>query len=332
MKKSRKETISTERTFQAARKFSTDFHPAVEFLYFALVLGFGMFLLHPFCLLFSFAGALFFSFRLRGKRAVRRSLIYMLPILFLTAAANPLFSHGGETVLAYFPSGNPLTLESLLYGLGAACMLACMLLWFMCVTEVVTAEKCMWLFGRILPALSLLLSMTLRFVPSFIRRLRGVNEARRCMGVWEDFPAEAKKGQKTQKKQGLRHRGKEAVKAVSILLTWALENAVETADSMRARGYGLPGRTAFSLYRFTGRDRAAVSLLLFCGFFLLSGCLAGAMEFRYFPTVKGVFLTEGPVGPLQVCFFLVYGALCLAPWGVCIHTAREVKKWEYMKG
>ena len=52
MKKSRKETISTERTFQAARKFSTDFHPAVEFLYFALVLGFGMFLLHPFCLLF----------------------------------------------------------------------------------------------------------------------------------------------------------------------------------------------------------------------------------------------------------------------------------------
>ena len=190
----------------------------------------------------------------------------------------------------------------------------------------------MWLFGRILPALSLLLSMTLRFVPSFIRRLRGVNEARRCMGVWEDFPAEAKKGQKTQKKQGLRHRGKEAVKAVSILLTWALENAVETADSMRARGYGLPGRTAFSLYRFTGRDRAAVSLLLFCGFFLLSGCLAGAMEFRYFPTVKGVFLTEGPVGPLQVCFFLVYGALCLAPWGVCIHTAREVKKWEYMKG
>ena len=31
MKKSRKETISTERTFQAARKFSTDFHQRWNF-------------------------------------------------------------------------------------------------------------------------------------------------------------------------------------------------------------------------------------------------------------------------------------------------------------
>ncbi len=38
---------------------------------------------------------------------------------------------------------------------------------------------------------------------------------------------------------------------LSILVTWALENAIETSDSMRSRGYGLKGRTAFSIYKFT---------------------------------------------------------------------------------
>ncbi len=323
--------------FAQNREFSTGFHPAVEFLYFALALGFGMFFTHPLCLALSFAGAFSFSLCLRGKKAVRLGLLYMLPFFLLTAAVNPLFSHGGKTVLAYFPSGNPFTLESLLYGLGAGGMLVCMLLWFSCVTEVITAEKFLWLFGRALPALSLVLSMTLRFVPLFVRRLRQVSEARRCMGGTGGSSGKGK-GAETERKRrkpfgpgrrnGAVNRGREAVKTVSILLTWALENAVETGDSMKARGCGLPGRTAFSLYRFTGRDKDAASALLFCGFFLLSAGLSGAAEFRYFPTVKGVFVTAGPESPITVCFFLAYGLLCLAPVYIYCREVRVWKRWE----
>ena len=32
---------------------------------------------------------------------------------------------------------------------------------------------------------------------------------------------------------------------LSILVTWALENAIETSDSMRSRGYGLRGGLRF---------------------------------------------------------------------------------------
>ena len=32
---------------------------------------------------------------------------------------------------------------------------------------------------------------------------------------------------------------------LSIMVTWCLENAIETADSMKSRGCGLPGRSAF---------------------------------------------------------------------------------------
>ncbi len=48
------------------------------------------------------------------------------------------------------------------------------------------------------------------------------------------------------------------------MITWSLENAIETADSMRSRGYGLPGRSAFSIYRMDSRDKLALMWLSFC--------------------------------------------------------------------
>ena len=61
----------------------------------------------------------------------------------------------------------------------------------------------------------------------------------------------------------LLRRTKNAMKVFSIMVTWSLESAIETADSMKSRGYGLPGRTAFSIYRFDDRDRAALLWLVY---------------------------------------------------------------------
>lgn len=72
---------------------------------------------------------------------------------------NLAFNHQGATILAYLPSGNPLTLESIAYGFAAAAMLAAVVLWFSCWNTVMTSDKLMHLFGRVVPALSLLLSM-----------------------------------------------------------------------------------------------------------------------------------------------------------------------------
>ena len=46
------------------------------------------------------------------------SLRVALPVLLLAALVNPAFNHAGVTILIYLPSGNPLTLESILYGRG----------------------------------------------------------------------------------------------------------------------------------------------------------------------------------------------------------------------
>ena len=142
-----------------------DCHPTVNFLFFAIVITCSMCLMHPVCLLFSLAGAVWYTARLRGTKALIGYLRWIIPMMVMAALVNPAFVHQGVTLLAYLPSGNPLTRESILYGLAAGCMLGAVALWFSCLSAVMTSDKFIYLFGRVIPALSLVLSMTLRFVP-----------------------------------------------------------------------------------------------------------------------------------------------------------------------
>ena len=57
---------------------------------------------------------------------------------------------------------------------------------------------------------------------------------------------------------------------LSILVTWILEDSIDTADSMNARGYGLNGRTSFSIYRLDKRDKIILLIIvLFIGIVLV---------------------------------------------------------------
>lgn len=283
------------------------YHPAVNLLYYCLVLGITMFHLHPAFLAVSLVGAASYCVRLRGKKTLRGMLLGVVPMMLLAAVVNPAFNHQGVTILMYLPSGNPLTLESILYGLTAAEMLAAVILWFVTFQEVMSSDKFVYLFGRAAPALSLLLSMTLRFVPKLRDQGKRVILAQRCAG-------------RDLSQGSLIQRARLAVTVFSILVTWSLENAIETADSMKSRGYGLPGRTAFSIYRLDSRDRSMLGWLVFCGVYLLSGWAVGGMDFRFYPTLRGMQWS-----PWTVSFLLVYLALCLTP---CILDRRERALWQ----
>ena len=250
------------------------FHPAVNLLYFTAVIGFAMFFSHPVCLAISLMCAYTYSVYINGRKAVRFTLLYMLPTLIVTALLNPVFNHQGGTILTYLPNGNPLTLESVLYGFSASTMLITVFSWFSCFNEVMTSDKFVYLFGRVIPALSLILAMALRFVPRFKAQIKIISGAQKCVG--RDIAH-----------GNLPQRIKHGVKILSILVTWALENAIETADSMKGRGYGLPGRTAFTIFRFDSRDLFALIYIIVCAAIVISGTAVGAYHFRYFPTVKG---------------------------------------------
>ena len=282
------------------------YHPLVNFLYFTLVIGFSMALNHPLAQGISLACAVIYAVQTEGKKAVLFTLRWCLPIMLLTAFVNPAFSHEGITILLYFPNGNPLTLESILYGFSAGFMLAAVLVWFVNFNRVITSDKFVYLFGRISPALSLVLSMTLRFIPKFKAQMINVVEAQRCIGrdisngsVWS--------------------RAKTASTVLSIMITWSLEDAIETADSMKSRGYGLKGRTAFSIYRFDERDKNMMLWLIFCGCYLLCGSMALAFAFRYFPSIRWARLN-----PITISFYIVYMLLCMTP---AILNRVEERKW-----
>lgn len=286
------------------------YHPVVNFTYFALILTCSMFFMHPACLTASLLCGLLYSVRLKGRRALRFCLLGLLPLMLVSALMNPAFNHEGVTILGYLPGGNPLTLESVAYGAAAAVMLASVVCWFSCYHAVMTSDKFIYLFGRVIPSLSLLLSMSLRFVPRLAAQARVVANAQKCVG------RDVMCGSVIQ-------RAKNGLAIVSALVTWSLENAIETADSMKSRGYGLPGRSAFSIYRFDSRDGRAMAALSIAGLYSVCGAAAGGLGFRYFPSVKGAPLTA-----FTASVFLAYFALCAMP---LIIEWREGRRWKAIK-
>ncbi len=286
------------------------YHPIVNFIYFVFVIGLSCFILHPLCLLVSFICAFFYSAMLKGKKAVKTNLLYIVPLMILAALINPAFNHEGVTILLYLPSGNPLTLESLVYGLFAAIMLGSVICWFSCFNEIMTSDKFIYLFGRIIPSLSLILSMTLRFVPRFLTQLKVVTNAQKCMG-------------RDVSNGSFIKRIKYGLSILSIMTTWALENAIETADSMKSRGYGLPERTAFSIFNFDKRDKTALSCIIISGVYVLSGFFMGKIDFTYFPSIKAENFSL-----YSVSLFIVYTALCICP---ILIEVKEALRWKALK-
>lgn len=292
-------------------------HPLLNFFYFAVVLAFTMFNQHPVFLAISFTGAFAYSVILHGwKRTLKQSLLLTLPGNLIVALLNPLFNHYGVTMLYYIESsGNWVTLEALVYGLVLGGVMFIVIQWFTCYNRVMTSDKFVYLFGRIIPALSLVLSMALRFVPRFTAQLRVIRDGQRALG------GDTKSGT-------LLARAKHGLNILSILVTWALENAIETSDSMRSRGYGLHGRTAFSIYRITKRDKVlgAIQLGLFA--LLVTGSLQGAAYASYNPRILlAGFVIQGHAAPtdcstaLALLTYLAFGLFCFLP--VLLDKAEE---------
>lgn len=285
----------------------SEYHPFINLIYFAFTISFSLVLTHPLAQGISLVCAVIYAVSINGKKSVIFLLKYCLPMVLLTAFINPAFNHEGATTLLYFPNGNPLTLESILYGFSAGVMIITTLMWFSSFNRVMTTDKFIYLFGKVIPALSLVLSMSLRFVPKFKSQMQTVTEAQRSIG-------------RDVSNGSLFERTKTAIHIFSIMITWSLENAIETADSMKSRGYGLKGRTAFSIYRFEERDKYALLWLSFCGLFIIAGALLNAFGFRYFPDIR-----YAAFDMTTIPFYYVYSALCITP---VILNFKEEKKWK----
>ena len=281
-------------------------HPAVSFAFFLAVILMTAIVIHPVITGISLMLSCACHVCLKGRKGISFCLFVVLPLIIFVAILNPLFNHAGVTVLFYLKNGNAVTLEAVYYGVNSACMFAALLLWCSCLNSVMSSDKYTYLFGGVIPVLSLVFSMVLRFVPRFLNRIRAVSDAQSSVseGV----------GKKPVKavRQGL--------SVISVTVTWALESAVTAADSMKSRGYGLPGRTSFSMYRFGRRDAAVGSILVLSSVLFIASAASKSVWFRFYPSIK--YASFGAFGALGCAAFLV---LCALP---LILNIKERLSWQ----
>lgn len=274
-------------------RFLTNLHPAVLLAYIATVMGLVMFTRHPLVIGLALGGAVLFLLASEGLQSSKKVLGISLLLILLVTLTNPLFMHRGATPL-FVIFGKVATLESLLYGGVSGAMLAAVILWFKGYGTVMTSDKFLYLFGRIFPKLSLVLSMALRFIPLFVRQIRAVYQAQKTLGLYDSG--------------ALSDRFLGGARVFSAVLTWALENAIDTAHSMRARGYGLPGRTSFSLFSFGKTDRQALAAIALLAAAAVFGAWKGTLDFRYYPVVR---MPE--TAPIDLAVWTLIGLMMLLP-------------------
>ncbi len=249
------------------------YHPIVLFIYYVLALFMTMFTSHPVILGASFVGAFLFYTLLTPIRQWSRDLVYYFFLFLLLAVTNPLFSHNGETPL-FFMNDHPVTLEAVWYGIAIALMIVAVAFWCKCYNLVLTTDKFIYLFGKTIPKLSLVISMALRFFPLLKQQVKKVSQAQKTMGMYAG--------------ESIVDRVLFQVRMFDSVITWMLEASVDTADSMKARGYGLPGRTNFSIFHFEKRDGILLSALGLLTAVVVAGWMFGFFDFTYYPATDSV--------------------------------------------
>lgn len=283
-------------------------HPFSLFAYFTAQLLISMFVANPLIQGISLLGGIALYAVLTMKKGRFRENAWFLLLFLLVTLTNPLFSHNGETVL-FFLNRYPVTLEALLYGAAMGVMLLSVVFWCRCFGLIVTQDKFIYLFGRILPRLSLVLCMSLRFIPLFTRRLRLVRNTQKALGLYAG--------------DTLADRLRHTVRLFSALLGQSAENAMETAMSMRARGYGLPGRSQFSLFRFTLADSVFLLTTGMLTALIMLGVGAGEVAFAFYPRLSGLLFSRPAAATYAATAVLAFLPVCLVVreeviWRHCI--------------
>ena len=182
-------------------------------------------------------------------------------------------------------------------------MLIAVMLWFSSFNRVFTSDKTAYVFGRIMPQSAMLFTISQRFFSRLLSDGRRMVEAKAAMSGYE---------------KGIVPRMKNAASILIALINKTLEGAVDTADSMYARGCGTVKRTSFSVFYFTYRDGVLLGLIVFLSCLLLAFKLKGLISFVYFPCI------DAHGGMTASIAYLLYALLCFMP---VIYDVWEDMEW-----
>lgn len=246
-------------------------HPAVPAVFLVLTLGMTMASTQPVLIGISFVGAFAYSACVRGFWASMASLRWQIPLVAVIAVLNPLFSASGSTEVARM-GFRVIYLESLCYGFAMGGLFVSSALWFQAAATMLPAEKILALLGNVLPVVSLMISQCMRLIPRFVRQGRLIAAVQ---GVAEP--------RGTGATEAVRSR----LRMTSVLMGWTMEDSLEIADAMRARGWGAAlRRSTYQRYRFTSADAAALVVIVLGASLCIAISVTATAQYSFFPTMS----------------------------------------------
>ena len=120
--------------------------------------------------------------------------------------------------------------------------------------------------------------ITVRFVPLFIRRLKKITlvQNERCAGRFRFDNRTRQNG----------------MQLLQVLLICSLEDALQTADSMQARGFGVTKRTTYIRYRMERRDWYTLSYLIILFIAAIVCSNYGGGKLIIYPKVESILFQQ----------------------------------------
>lgn len=93
------------------------------------------------------------------------------------------------------------------------------------------------------------------------------------------------------------------------LMSWSLENSIDTAASMKARGYGASTRTSYSTFKFTRYDAVMLTSCLALLSVSLFGIARGYVYFQCYPNVTPINTSFA-----AICTYAAFALLSFIPF------------------
>ncbi len=278
-----------------------NFHPVTLICYYIYIFLISMLTFNPVYLLSGFIGSFLFTTTNNDSRFSYKSLTGYFILFVLISITNPLFSHNGATPL-FFINDSRITLEAIIYGMCLGLMIIEILFVFKSFNLVFSSDKLIYLFGKKLPKLGLVISMSLNFVPKFVKSFKDIYSNQRYFG-------------------GEQGRIKSDLLSFSSVITQSLENSIDLLDSMKARGYGLKPRTFYSTFKFTLYD--GIYLIIMSALFILSmsGIIFKSTEVTFYP-----YIGFAKLNSIAIISYISFFVLSLLPF---IFQLKEGLKWKY---
>lgn len=249
----------------------SEFHPVVNFCYILGMILITMSNMNPVIIAVSFISSFLYMIYLDGVLHIKRIIFISLPILLFSVIIMPLFYHNGVTPLFYV-NDMQVTLEAVLYGIVMTFLLLSVMQLFFIWNKWISSEKFLYLFGKISPNISLVLSMVFRMVPLMIKRWHDIHDAQKGMGCTAV--------------NSIIGRMKQFVKEISILISWCLENSIDTSISMESRGYGIGKRTSFHRFRWHIYDIITIVTIIPIIILIFVSILNGGFGVDFFPEIN----------------------------------------------